>query len=750
VTRRVYAPDADARALVAEVTLENPTDGNKRYGLVEMWDIDIHQLPVEFLTSDLLNPSISETIDRRRRAIMADFSHSARYSAEDRLCVIETTADELPSGVTGRGDVADMDYFPDPIYLATIDLGDAPEAVWLKDSELWGDSTSRDIPKRAKGGDAESREISFGGKNQPGILAMRVPVMVPAGASVTRRFAFGYVPGGGTPDAALDELRSSYGELRAETAASWHDRMVWAAFPGLDDAAVLQRELAWSSYNTLAGATYDEYYGVRVLGQGGAYKYIHGLDGAIGDLALFAEAIILIDPQLARETLQYALATQHASSDATPWRFPYATTGVGNFSDVGIYGQRSDAYFLVPSLVAEYVAHTRDQAFLDADVSYWPRSAGQSGTVLDHLSNTMAYATSTLGVGARGLIAMGTGDYADGVLAMTDEATTPGGTSSTYNAGFVLRGFPLAADVIEPHDATLAEEMRTLFSSQAGAIEDQAWNGKWYERGFADNGEPLVPDVLFLEPQVFPLLAGVTSAARRDDLLDLVETRLETDIGARSNVYVGEASGGVSIDQPLVGGIWPVANAWLTEAYSLRDADEGWDSLTRNTLAAHAEAYPELWYGIWTGPDSFNGPDHERPGEADVHEATALTDYPALNMHVHTGPLRALRGVLGIRGTATGLRIAPRVPTETFTVIWPRLSLRSRPDFIGGSVTASAGRSIVMQVLLPSGLRSGDIYAKVKGDTLVTFTRTGDVVEFTLPGTANAPVAWEIGPGTGS
>ena len=43
---------------------------------------------------------------------------------------------------------------------------------------------------------------------------------------------------------------------------------------------------------------------------------------------------------------------------------------------------------------------------------------------------------------------------------------------------------------------------------------------------------------------------------------------------------------------------------------------------------------------------------------------TALTDYPALNMHVHTGPLRALAYLLGVEGTATGLRVTPRKATR--------------------------------------------------------------------------------------
>ena len=742
IRRRVFAPDAEARALVAEVTLENASAANKVYGLVEFWDVNIHQLPVELATSDLLNPSTSETIERRRRALMDEFVHTASYSAASQTATVTTRAAEAPP--VARSAPTDIDYYPDPIFLAVIDQASIPDAVWLDDHELWGNDEARPIPARA-GDDAaaEDRTVDIDGADQHVILAVRVPVSVPAGAAVTRRFAFGYVPGGGSEVAAVGELREHFGELRDQTIAAWRDKLVWAAFPGLEDAGVIQRELAWAAYNVIANATYDEYHQGRVVGQGGAYKYIHGLDGAIGDLALFAEALVLVDPELARETLAYALANQHASTDATPWRFPYATTGVGNFDDVGIYSQRSDAYFLVPAVIGRYVALSRDFDFLDASVDYWPRSAGQADSVIGHLRRTQQYAEESLGLGARGLIAMGTGDYADGVLQMSAAVTTPGGTSSSYNAGFVVHGFPLVADVVEARDEELAGALRDLFSSQASALNNEAWDGRWYYRGFVDNGDPLVPDVFFLEPQLFPIIAGIVSPERRDELLTKISESLETDIGAMSNLALGEASGD-AIDQPLVGGIWPVANAWLTEAYSLRDPGEAWGSLIRNTLAAHAEAYPGLWYGIWTGPDSFNGPDHERPGEADAHMVTALTDYPALNAHMHASPLRALMGIMGIRGSGAGITIEPRVPTETYAVVWPRLELRSTPTSIAGTVTAMASKSITMRVLLPSGLRVGTLEVEVKGDTIIEATRDGDFIEFVLPGHANVAVAWEV------
>jgi nicotinamide mononucleotide (NMN) deamidase PncC len=736
VTRRVFAPDHFARALIVEVTVENLSDRRRQLGLVELWDANLYQAVVEYATSDLLRPDLTEGIERRRRELNDDFTHLAGYDPAARAATLATAVDVPP---IGPDQVDEVDWHPETMYLAPIDQGEAPDAVWLYDGELW-DGGERPVPQAvATEGTAEARSGDFSGEGQHGLLAMRVPVQVPVGASITRRFAFGYLPGDADLAGTLAALRARFGELRADTVGSWRDRMVWAAFPELEDAGALQRELAWSSYLALAGVTYDELRGLRVLGQGGAYKYIHGLDGAAGDLALLAEGLTLIDPQLASETLRYALTMQ----DRVEYRFAYATTGVGAVSDVGIYDQRSDAYFLLPAAIARYAATARDLALLDQQVEYGPPGSGTE-TVLEHLLRIRVYAQDQLGLGARGLPAMGTGDYADGVLSLADEEATPGGSSSAFNAGFVVQGFRLAADVVESRDAALAAGYRADFDAQAAALTNEGWNGRWFERGFVDSGNPLAPDLLFLEPQLFPILAGLVSPERRDELLELIAERLETDIGAMSTIEAtGSGAGG--LDEPQIGGVWPVANAWLTEAYALRDPELAWSSLVRNTLFAHARAYPELWYGIWTGPDSYNGPGHERPGEADAHLATALTDYPAFNMHAHLGPLRALAGVLGIRGTRQGLRIDPRVPTAVYTVKWPRLTLASRDDSISGSVTPMTDGSIVMEVTIPAPMSQYGVSVTVGSNNVTTdFTRTGDVIRFVLTGRRNQAATWRI------
>ena len=744
--RRVLAPDAAARALVAEVALENAGAQPLHTSVVEFWDVNIHEITLELVTSDISFPGTTETIDRKRRSLMAQFTQHVEWNADSRVALVQTTAKTLPASVHGRLDVSRVDYFPDPMYLAVLDDGVAPDAVWLSDRELWA-SELRPPPAAVAGpGDASSRALDLDGDGQHVILAVRVPVDVPAFGTVTRHFAFGYVPGGGTPDAAVAELRAAAGSVVNDTAAAWKQRLVWAAFPGLADAGVAQREIAWAAYNALANTTFDEYRNVRLLGQGGSYKYIHGLDGAMGDLALFAESLLLVDPQIAADTLTYALASQLGPTQSTPWRFPYATTGVGAYSDVLIYTQRSDAYYFLPAAIGRYVALTRDTAFLRHTIPYYPQATGDSGDVIDHIGRALDYGTQTLGFGARGIVAMGTGDYADGIasLAAPGDPATPTGTSSTYNAGAIIYGFPLAASVVEATDAALANRISTLAASQADALLNRAWEGDYFYRGFVDSGNPLAPQIFFLEPQVFPVLAGVVDDARRDLSLGEVVTLLETDIGALSNVAIGPGGGVGGPDKPLVGGIWPVANAWLTAAYARRDVGEAWSSFTRNTLAAHADKYPDLWYGIWTGPDSFNGPDNPRPGEADANAVTALTDYPALNSHMHTSPLRALMDIVGVAGTRDGLRITPRLPTETFTVEWPRLRVRGTPGSLDGDYVASADGPVVVEVALPSGLRGGTAPTVTVDGLVADATVDADVVRFVLPGRAGSAVSWRI------
>ncbi|HUS67685.1 MAG TPA: hypothetical protein VMZ28_24285, partial [Kofleriaceae bacterium] len=691
------------------VTIQNLTDQYKEVGLVELWDVNVRAMAPA--PDDEVDADEGAALRRQRRGVMAGFQQTARWSQEDRTALVETAAVELPDGVSQREDVSEQDWFVDPIFLAPIDAGDEPDAVWLGDDELWDGPRTRRPPGAVDGdGDADTREESFDGAEQRALLAVRIPVQVPTEAPVVRRFAFGYVPEGRSLDEDLEALRDGFGELGTNTIEAWKEKLVYVAAPEVDGAAALQREVAWSSYQVQAGAIASDYFGARAVGPGGAARYVQGVEGAAADLALMADALVWVDPALARETLLHALATQRAKSEDAAFQLPAAWGGVGWLA--GDEPRRTDSYVLLPAAIARYVAATRDAGILEVEVPYWPRASGESGTVVAHLADGLAYLEDTLGAGG-GLIAAGTSDFGGA-------GPFPSGTS-VFNAGAAVAGFPLAADVVEAGNATLAGAYRDLVDAQRALLESDAWSGDHYALD-GDGGD----DVVALYPQVFPLLAGVATAGERDDLLDLIEEMLETPTGARLVTGAGTA-------------IHPVANAWLTAAYALRDAADGWSSLWRNGMAAHAEAFPETWVGVWTAPAAWSGDD---PAAADPRLPGA-GQMPALSAQVPAATLRALFALLGVAPAADALVIDPRVPGETVSVVAPRFELTLRPDVIAGALVPSSGGTVTLHVTLPTGLRAGEPTARVD-DATVTSTRDGDVLSFDVTLKKNTRVVWSI------
>ena len=267
VTRRVFAADTNARALVAEVTLQNLSGANLDVGLVEFWDLNLHPMSAEPVTSSAEDESRGEQIIRRRRAAAAEFSHTMSYSRQTQVASVQSEAKALPSGVTDATSPAAIDYFPADVFLATIDRAALPDAAWLSDDELWeAGSSEREPPTNAaEEGDGETRSLQLDGANQGGVLALRVPVAVPPGASVTRRFSIGYATDDVSVDAAVEELRGKNGELLTDAAEAWKQRLAWMAVDA-QDSGVVQRELAWSSYYVQAQATFSALRGIRIRG----------------------------------------------------------------------------------------------------------------------------------------------------------------------------------------------------------------------------------------------------------------------------------------------------------------------------------------------------------------------------------------------------------------------------------------------------------------------------------------------------
>jgi hypothetical protein len=73
------------------------------------------------------------------------------------------------------------------------------------------------------------------------------------------------------------------------------------------------------------------------------------------------------------------------------------------------------------------------------------------------------------------------------------------------------------------------------------------------------------------------------------------------------------------------------------------------------TLASHTRAYPEIWEGTLSGPDSWNAPESTRPGRTwSAAPNFAMQAFPVNNMHSHAQPILAYLRLLGVEPTAAG------------------------------------------------------------------------------------------------
>jgi hypothetical protein len=105
------------------------------------------------------------------------------------------------------------------------------------------------------------------------------------------------------------------------------------------------------------------------------------------------------------------------------------------------------------------------------------------------------------------------------------------------------------------------------------------------------------------------------------------------------------------------------------------DGAMAWDEWKKNSFARHAEVYPEIWYGTWSGPDVLNSASSKKPGETTGGAPFGWTDFPVLNMHTHACPLYSLAKLLGLEFTEAGIVLAPSLPLNSFRFESPLLGL---------------------------------------------------------------------------
>ena len=716
VSRRIAAPAGDRGALVSDVVVENVGAAPRLVRHYEYWDVNRHPLSFQALRSG----SFGRTGDARRSALNAPFEQRVAWDSARgllRASMRYTGTDAPPSPDAA----VTVDSYPRDVYLATL-VGSVND-VYTDQSRFFGASgpASPEAVHARRTGEVLAPAPADG---QPVCLVARSDATLRPGERLHLRFAYGYLPPGDALDLPPTWSDPGVDPVRATTDA-WRPRLAY--FASARDPA-LHREVAWRSYYLQSASIYLDYFRSHTIAQGGGYMFLNGLDGAPRDQALFSLPLVYVHPEAARALLTFVMEMTRSSDGG----IAYSYHGHGVLEDALIHAHPSDLDLFLVLALTEYVAATNDLAFLSRHVPFYPPGAAlpagtADDTVIEHLRLAIGHFRDTVGRGPNGLVRVLDGDWNDGISFETGPAARDNNARSgeshpnTAMAAYVLAN---AADVFDAIDPALAASMRAQSADLLTALRAQ-WTGRWYPRAWLRdvNDQPVLvggdAQRLWLETQPWALLANAPDPDQRATLLRELDARLD-----------GPSPIGAVIQEPVVGSegraqVWPAITGLLTWAYTRDRPDLAWRSIVRNAYYAHAEAYPEIWSGIWSGPDGTEGFRSSNAGRAWTSLATPMTDYPVMNANPDAMGLLGILRVAGIEPTRGGLRIRPVVPDDRFVLDTELLRVEMSPGDIQGEYRAINDGAIAL-VFTP-GARARVTDASVRGASVTPATNAEDV-----------------------
>jgi hypothetical protein len=419
------------------------------------------------------------------------------------------------------------------------------------------------------------------------------------------------------------------------------------------DAPEAAREIPWHAALLTGGLAVDRVLGGSSLDQASTYSYLMGFNGAARDPLQHALPLVYTEPDAALAVLRNTCAWAKPNGD-----LPYALDGAKR--PTNIIFRPSDANLWALWLAAEYAAATGDLAAFDQPLAYHPTYGAAAVPLREHLRRQFRFFVDFVGRGERGHVRILNADWNDTAVTDSgvDAAVMTSQGSSVLNsamASWVLRVY--AGLATQLGDAAIAAEA-TAQADDLRALVAQAWNGRWFHRAYAPGVPPVGDADCWLEVQPWAILCGAADETRAAALLDLIDHghRAGSPLGARLRwpAPPDRVAAGTWGDASL-GGIWYSINMTLVWAAARVAPALAWDEWRRMTLANHAAAYPTIWEGTISGPDSWNAPESTRPGRTwGAAPAFAMQAFPVNNMHSHSQPLLAYLRLLGVEPTARG------------------------------------------------------------------------------------------------
>jgi len=356
------------------------------------------------------------------------------------------------------------------------------------------------------------------------------------------------------------------------------------------------------------------------------------------------------------------------------------------------------------------------------------------------------------GVGEHGLARLLQGDWNDnivhGFVPNKEKSRVHKQGESVLTAAFAAYVLERFAQMLEYAEEPGHEEVRNYAAQQRTAVERQ-WNGNWFHRAYLSKKLGWVGEAtLWLEPQPWAILCGA-AGGHTPALIASIDAavRNPSPIGA---MLMSESLPEIVFDggTQTNAGIWPAINGTLVKALTRTDPAKAWDEWKKNTLAHHAEVYPQHVSGTWSATDCYNSVLAADPGNThyalDPEKARISmnwTDFPVMNLHPHAWPLYNCGDFAAEEFTAEGIVLCPCLPQEEYHFRSQLLELRKTPKSYSGSYTPKKEGRYLITLKLPEEERGGVLEI---GGAIAGYENTGDGICFYIESGENGRWAYII------
>jgi hypothetical protein len=313
-------------------------------------------------------------------------------------------------------------------------------------------------------------------------------------------------------------------------------------------------------------------------------------------------------------------------------------------------------------------------------------------------------------------------------------------------------------------DSKSAADATNRAARQRGAVRAQ-WAGKWFQRLWLGPAKGwLTEDRMWLDAQPWAILGECATPDQQRTLVQSIDAlvRRPSRIGAKQ---LGNPPGAKPLDWPGVvpgetknGGVYDTLDGPLIWALAGIDPAMAYDEWQKITRARHAEVYPNVWYGAWSGPDVYCSADSDHAGQTgydwgltdpeahrrpNSYRGLSWTAWPVVNMHRHAWPLYTAAKLCGIEFTETGVDLHPIIPKPQYSFRSKLVGLEKAAGGYQGWYAPQKGGSYTIRIKLPAEK------ANFKGLTVNDSpqsapTQQAGAIQFAGDATPDRPLRWSL------